>query len=117
MAGRAAWAPAWAADTPAKPIAGLSKAELIARITEHQRSLADSQANSRGAGPDGPLVTATRAAMQQVPADKREATAKALDAELRKFVERTWAALRERPLQALRSAPPAPSWKSASTTG
>ena len=39
--------------------------------------------------------------MQQVPADKREATAKALDAELRKFVEENVGYLRERSFGAL----------------
>lgn len=90
-----------AADAPAKPVAGLSKAELITRITEHQRSIADALANSVVQGPMGPFVTATRAAMQQVPADKREATAKALDAEIRKFVEENVGYLREKALQAL----------------
>lgn len=92
---------AWAADAPAKPIAGLSKAELISRITEHQRSLADSLANSVVQGPMAPLITATRAAMQQVPPEKREATAKALEAELRKFVDENVGYLREKALQAL----------------
>lgn len=101
LAGLLANSVAWAADSPGKPVAGLSKAELVTRIVDHQRGIADALANSVVQGPMGPLVTATRAAMQQVPAEKREATAKALDAELRKFVDENVGYLREKALQAL----------------
>ena len=38
-------------------------------------------------GPLAQLTQAGRAALQQVPADKREATAKAMDVDLKKFVD------------------------------
>ncbi len=65
-----------------------SKKALIDKIVAlQQQGLADGLAASLVQGPLPQLMQAGRAALQQVPAEKREATAKAMDAELKKFVE------------------------------
>ncbi len=65
-----------------------SKKALIDKIVAlQQQGLADGLAASLVQGPLPQLTQAGRAALQQVPAEKREATAKAMDAELKKFVE------------------------------
>ncbi|MFG6442625.1 DUF2059 domain-containing protein [Roseateles sp. LKC17W] len=65
-----------------------SKKALIDKIVAlQQQGLADGLAASLVQGPLPQLMQAGRAALQQVPAEKREATAKAMDTELKKFVE------------------------------
>ncbi len=65
-----------------------SKKALIDKIVAlQQQGLAEGLAASLVQGPLPQLTQAGRAALQQVPAEKREATAKAMDAELKKFVE------------------------------
>ncbi len=67
--------------TPAK------KALIDKLIQLQQQAIADSLTNSVLQGPLPQLMQAGRAALQQVPADKREATAKAMEADVKKFVE------------------------------
>ncbi len=65
-----------------------AKKALIDKIVAlQQQGLADGLAGSIVQGPLPQLMQAGRAALQQVPAEKREATAKAMDAELKKFVD------------------------------
>ena len=65
-----------------------AKKALIDKIVAlQQQGLADGLSANIVQGPLPQLMQAGRAALQQVPADKREATAKAMDAELKKFVE------------------------------
>jgi hypothetical protein len=65
-----------------------AKKALIDRIvTLQQQGLADGLSANIIQGPLSQLAQAGRAALQQVPVEKREATAKAMDAELKKFVE------------------------------
>jgi hypothetical protein len=52
-------------------------------------------------GPLSQLTQAGRAALQQVPADKREATAKAMDAELKKFVDENAPYLKDKIVKAV----------------
>lgn len=49
--------------------------------------------------PIGQLMQGAGAALQQVPADKREATGKAVEAEIRKFVDESVPMLRERAMK------------------
>jgi hypothetical protein len=84
--------PAWAADGASSP----AKKELIAKIVTHQQGLGDALASSLVQQPIGQLVQAGRAALAQVPADKREAVAKAMDAEVKKFVEENVAYLKDK---------------------
>lgn len=65
-----------------------SKKVLIDKIVHlQQQALADNLSTSIVQAPLPQLMQAGRNALQQVPAEKREATAKAMDAELKKFVE------------------------------
>ena len=65
-----------------------AKKALIDKIVAlQQQGMADGLAANIVQGPLSQLTQAGRAALQQVPAEKREATAKAMDAELKKFVD------------------------------
>jgi len=65
-----------------------AKKALIDKIVAlQQQGLADGLAANIIQGPLSQLTQAGRGALQQVPAEKREATAKAMDADLKKFVE------------------------------
>ena len=65
-----------------------AKKALIDRIVAlQQQGLAEGLAGSIIQGPLSQLTQAGRAALQQVPAEKREATAKAMEGELKKFLD------------------------------
>jgi len=65
-----------------------AKKALIDKIVAlQQQGMAESLAANIMQGPLSQLTQAGRSALQQVPAEKREATAKAMDAELKKFVD------------------------------
>jgi hypothetical protein len=65
-----------------------AKKALIDKIVALQmHGLADNMAGGLVQAPLSQLTQPLRAAVQQVPAEKREATGKALEAELKKFVE------------------------------
>lgn len=65
-----------------------SKKALIDKIVQlQQQGMAESMAANIVQQPLPQLMQAGRAALQQLPAEKREATAKSMDAELKKFVE------------------------------
>ena len=78
-----------------------AKKALIDKIVALQtQGLAEGLANNLVQGPLPQLMQAGRAALQQVPADKREATAKAMDAELKKFVEENVAFVKDKAAKA-----------------
>lgn len=65
-----------------------AKKALIDKIAAlQQQGLAEGLTANIIQGPLSQLTQAGRAALQQVPAEKREATAKAMDGELKKFVD------------------------------
>lgn len=65
-----------------------AKKALIDKIVAlQQQGMAEGLAANIVQGPLAQLTQAGRAALQQVPAEKREATAKAMDADLKKFVD------------------------------
>ena len=65
-----------------------SKKALIDKIVAlQQQGMADGLSSNIIQGPVSQVMQAGRAALQQVPQEKREATAKAMDAELKKFVD------------------------------
>ncbi|NCT84014.1 MAG: DUF2059 domain-containing protein [Comamonadaceae bacterium] len=75
-----------AGTTLAQPSA--AKKALIDKIVAlQQQGLAEGLTANIIQGPLSQLTQAGRAALQHVPAEKREATAKAMDGELKKFVE------------------------------
>ena len=81
---------AMAQPTPAK------KALIDKIVALQQRGLADNLAASIVQGPLPQLSQSVRAALQQVPADKREATVKAMDVELKKIVEENVSYLKDK---------------------
>ncbi|MBW8844337.1 MAG: DUF2059 domain-containing protein [Burkholderiales bacterium] len=79
-----------------------AKKALIDKIVKlQQQGLAEGLANNIVQGPLPQLMQAGRTALQQLPAEKREATAKAMDAELKKFVEENVAYVRDKASQAV----------------
>ena len=84
-----------AGTTLAEPSA--AKKALIDKIVAlQQQGLPANMANGVVQGPMRQLVQSLGGAMQQVPADKREATTKAIDAELKKFAEENVAFLKDK---------------------
>lgn len=74
-----------------------AKKALIDKIVAlQQRALTDSLAANIIQGPLSQLAQSVRGAVQQAPADKREATVKALDVEFKKFVDENQAYLKDK---------------------
>lgn len=78
-----------AASSPAKK-------ELVNRILVQQQSGVDAVSRGMLQQPVSALMQNAGAALQQMPADKREAAAKAIEADIKKFVDETAPMLRER---------------------
>jgi uncharacterized protein len=74
-----------------------AKKELVARILKIQQPAIDTMAQGLVQEPLGPLLERADAALQQrVPAEKREAVAKDIQTDTRKFVEETVPLVRDR---------------------
>jgi uncharacterized protein len=86
--------------TPPAPTANASspaKKELVARILKLQQPAIDNMAQSLVQEPLGPLLERADAALQQrVPPEKREAVAKGIQEDTRKFVQDTVPIVRDR---------------------
>lgn len=88
--------------TPAAPAAATSssspaKKELVARILKLQQAAVDNMAQSLVQEPLGPLLERADAALQQrVPPEKRDAVAKGIQEDTRKFVQDTVPIVRDR---------------------
>jgi len=78
-----------------------AKKALIDKIVALQQQGAENMAGGLVQAPLSQLAQQLHAAMQQVPADKREATGKALNAELKKFVEENVPYLKDKIAKAL----------------
>lgn len=79
-----------------------AKKALIDRIVAlQQQGMAEGLANSIIQGPLAQLTQAGRAGLQQLPPEKREATAKAMDAELKKFIDENAPYLKDKISKAL----------------
>jgi len=72
------------------------KAMIDKIVALQQHAMAESLASNILQGPLGNLTQAGRQALQQVPPEKREATAKAMDAEVKKFVEESLPYLKDK---------------------
>jgi uncharacterized protein len=74
-----------------------AKKELVARILKIQQPAIDNMARGLVQEPLGPLMDSADAALQQkVAADKREAVAKAIQADTKKYVDETVPLVRDR---------------------
>ncbi|TDP63012.1 DUF2059 domain-containing protein [Roseateles toxinivorans] len=85
------------AQTAAAPSA--AKKELIAKVLAFQQPGIESLARALVEQPAARMMQGAGAALQQVPADKREATAKAIEADVRKFVDEASALTRDKAVQ------------------
>lgn len=82
-----------AASSPAKK-------ELVARILKIQQPAIESMARGLVQEPLGPLLESADMALQQkVPADKREAVARSIQADAKKYVDETVPLVRDRALK------------------
>lgn len=75
---------------------GNGKKELVAKLLESQRSGIEAVARGIAERPAIQMSQAAGQAIAQLPADKREAVGKQVDAEIRKYVDEAVPVLRER---------------------
>lgn len=79
---------------------GTTKKELVAKLLELQRGSIEELARSIVERPAVKLMQAAAGTLQaEVPADKREAVAKAVDADIRKYIDEATPLLAERALK------------------
>ena len=83
-------------QTPAAQPSSPAKKELVARILKIQQPAIDTMAQGLVQEPLGPLLERADAALQRLPAEKREAVAKDIQTDTRKFVEETVPIVRDR---------------------
>lgn len=91
--------PAFAQGASPAPAAGAKKA-LVAKVLELQKPGIEAMARQLTEQPAAQMLQQAGAALQRVPADKREALAKELEADARKYAEETTPLVRERALKA-----------------
>jgi hypothetical protein len=89
------------APAPAAPaqVSSPAKKELVAKVLGFQQPGIEAMARSLVEQPAARLMQGAGGALQQVPADKREATAKAIETDVRKFVDEAYAATRDKAVQ------------------
>jgi len=80
----------------AVPASSPAKKELIAKILKIQAASMDGLAHGLVGQPLNTLMQQAAQAMQQVPAEKREATSKAIEASVKKFVDENAKLVKER---------------------
>ncbi len=73
-----------------------AKKELINKLMAIQTANAENMAKSLVSAPLGPMGQEVRIAIQQVPAEKREAAAKAIEAEVKKFADESVPLVKDR---------------------
>lgn len=93
-----AQAQATAASAPAAS-SSPAKKELIARVLQLQQPGLEAMSRAMLQQPLGQLMQGAGQALQQVPAEKREATAKAIEGEVKKFVDETAPLMRDRAIK------------------
>lgn len=89
------------ATAASAPAAGSSpaKKELVARVLQLQQPGLEAMSRAMLQQPLGQLMQGAGQALQQVPAEKREATAKAIEGEIKKFVDETTPLMRDRAIK------------------
>ncbi len=93
-----AQAQATAASAPAAS-SSPAKKELVARVLQLQQPGLEAMSRAMLQQPLGQLMQGAGQALQQVPAEKREATAKAIEGEVKKFVDETAPLMRDRAIK------------------
>lgn len=89
------------ATAASAPVAGSSpaKKELVARVLQLQQPGLEAMSRAMLQQPLGQLMQGAGQALQQLPAEKREATAKAIEGEIKKFVDETTPLMRDRAIK------------------
>ncbi len=85
-------APAAAPATASSP----AKKELVAKLLQHQQQGVEILARNMLQAPVAQLMQGAGSMLQQMPADKREAAAKAIEADVKKFIEENGPFLRDK---------------------
>jgi signal transduction histidine kinase len=102
IAMRAAWAllaavvAGVAVPASAQQAADGAKKELVARVLKLQQAGLEQLGRALAEAPAQQMVAQARAALQRAPAEKRDAVARELDAEVRKYLDETVPLVRER---------------------
>lgn len=89
-------AAALAAAVVVAPVHAQSKKELVQKILAQQQPGIEALASDIARDTAGRVMQAALGGLQRVPADKREATGKAIEADVKKFYDETNTLLRER---------------------
>ncbi len=93
-------AAACATSAQAQQTSTPAKKELVARILKIQQPAIDNMARGLVQEPLGPLMESADAALNaRVPADKREAVAKGIEADAKKYMDETVPIVRERAIK------------------
>ncbi len=82
-------APAAQPPAPAAQPVSAAKKELVAKVLKLQQPALEQLGRALAEGPAQQMVMQARAALQRVPSDKREAVAKEIDVEVRKYLDET----------------------------
>ena len=88
------------AVTPAQAQAPQTKKELVARVLQLQQPGIEGMARSMAEQPAMQLMQQAGQALQRIPTERREALAKDIDADLRKYAEEAVPIVRDRALKA-----------------
>jgi hypothetical protein len=102
IAMRAAWAllaavvAGVAVPASAQQAADGAKKELVARVLKLQQAGLEQLGRALAEAPAQQMVAQARAALQRAPAEKRDAVARELDSEVRKYLDETVPLVRER---------------------
>jgi len=80
----------------AMPASSPAKKAQVAKLVQLHQPAVEALAQSLLQAPIGNLMQNAAAALRQMPADKREAAAKAIETDIKKFVDETTPLLRER---------------------
>ncbi|HLO95195.1 MAG TPA: DUF2059 domain-containing protein [Burkholderiaceae bacterium] len=81
---------------PAAPASSPAKKELVAKVLQHQQQGVEIMARNMLQAPVAQLMQGAGGMLQQMPADKREAAAKAIEADVKKFIEENGPFLRDK---------------------
>lgn len=84
------------AQAPAAPASSPAKKELVAKVLVHQQQGVEIMARNMLQAPVAQLMQGAGGMLQQMPADKREAAAKGIEADVKKFVEENGPFLRDK---------------------
>ena len=87
------------AQNAAAPAASPAKKELVQKLMVLQQPGVENVARGLVEQPAAAMIQAAARALQQVPADKREATGKSIEADVKKYVEETNPVVRERAIK------------------